>query len=525
MESLREMTFIRPGSLFRQTSGEVDHRPVLNDRRKSIEEVDFFSDNSNHPRAEENDDEDDEDDDVKDGSKPGISQDLNTGLNLLSENFLSSHAEVEEKPKTKVAVLKVELDRLKNENWKLKSMLDQISKNYSALQAQLLAAMQQQPRDNRKEEKDEKNDVSSPNLSVQQFMDPGPSGAIGLDETSQSDEDTRDQSNSPCNNQREGTAGGASEECDLDCNQNPKKRKLTEDGSDQTSQSWSAANKSPKITPLKAVDPAPEFPCRKARVSVRARSDAPLISDGCQWRKYGQKMAKGNPCPRAYYRCTMAIGCPVRKQVQRCAEDKSILITTYEGTHNHPLPPAATSMANTTSAAATMLLSGSSTSKETLMNSSFFPTLPYPSTMATLSASAPFPTITLDLTQTPNPMQFQRGPPPFPLPPLPGGYSQLLGQPVYLPPPKLPNLLPSLQFGQRQPSMAEAVTAAIAADPNFTNALAAAITSIMGVAPNNGNINSRNIANHGGSGNSPPRPPGLPGSPQLPQSCTTFSTN
>ncbi|KAG1338087.1 WRKY transcription factor WRKY24 [Cocos nucifera] len=78
---------------------------------------------------------------------------------------------------------------------------------------------------------------------------------------------------------------------------------------------------------------------REPRVVVQTTSDIDILDDGYRWRKYGQKVVKGNPNPRSYYKCT-TVGCPVRKHVERAAHDLRAVITTYEGKHNHDVPAA-----------------------------------------------------------------------------------------------------------------------------------------------------------------------------------------
>ncbi|KAI3850610.1 hypothetical protein MKW92_037182 [Papaver armeniacum] len=51
---------------------------------------------------------------------------------------------------------------------------------------------------------------------------------------------------------------------------------------------------------------------------------ADIPPDEYSWRKYGQKPIKGS-----------MRGCPARKHVERCLEEPSMLIVTYEGEHSH----------------------------------------------------------------------------------------------------------------------------------------------------------------------------------------------
>ncbi|KAF8082868.1 hypothetical protein N665_0804s0015 [Sinapis alba] len=71
------------------------------------------------------------------------------------------------------------------------------------------------------------------------------------------------------------------------------------------------------------------------RIAFHTRTDNDVLDDGYRWRKYGQKSVKNNAHPRSYYRCTYHT-CNVKKQVQRLAKDPHVVVTTYEGVHNHP---------------------------------------------------------------------------------------------------------------------------------------------------------------------------------------------
>ncbi|KAL0843774.1 hypothetical protein Bca101_017020 [Brassica carinata] len=99
------------------------------------------------------------------------------------------------------------------------------------------------------------------------------------------------------------------------------------------------SSKRRKVDGAMEIIPLVKQPIREPRVVVQTLSEVDILDDGYRWRKYGQKVVRGNPNPRSYYKCT-ATGCPVRKHVERASHDPKAVITTYEGKHNHDVPTA-----------------------------------------------------------------------------------------------------------------------------------------------------------------------------------------
>ncbi|XWS11711.1 hypothetical protein CRYUN_Cryun37aG0022500 [Craigia yunnanensis] len=162
----------------------------------------------------------------------------------------------------------------------------------------------------------------------------------------------------------------------------------------------------------------------RAYVRTEASDTSLVVKDGYQWRKYGQKVTRDNPSPRAYFRCSFAPNCPVKKKVQRNVDDQSVLVATYEGEHNH-LPPS---------------------QMEATSGSSRFVTLGSVPCSASLKSSGP--TITLDLTKSKSSDEAR-------------------------------NSKPKMDSPEVRQYLVEQMASSLTKDPNFTAAVAAAISGRM----------------------------------------------
>ncbi|GAB2269544.1 WRKY transcription factor [Dionaea muscipula] len=210
-----------------------------------------------------------------------------------------------------------------------------------------------------------------------------------------------------------------------------KKRKPDDDGNNVSESSSNEENfiSSSSSTKKPKQDTTVNVNAKITRVYVRTEaSDTGLIvKDGYQWRKYGQKVTRDNPSPRAYFKCSFAPGCPVKKKVQRSAEDHTVVVATYEGEHNHPPESNSSSSSSKPSVSTTM-------------------------GACSILGSTTTPTITLDLITKPKP------------------------KPKPKPEPDSANVSQRVNTPDFQKLMVEQMASSLTKDPNFTAALMSAIS-------------------------------------------------
>ncbi|GAY61900.1 hypothetical protein CUMW_213570 [Citrus unshiu] len=406
---------------------------------------------------------------------------------------------------------KAEMGEVREENERLKKMLEQIEKDYKSLQLRFFDILQ-------KADPAKKSTNSTQYCSHDGQIMESELVSLCLGRSSSPGEAKKEERTSN-NASKSSRKNGDDEELKASLNLalDPKIQpslelgvsNLSPENSSEETKEEEAGEAWPPSKVLKTMrgngddEVSPHSNVKRARVSVRARCDAPTV--------------------------------------QRCAEDMSILITTYEGTHSHPLPVSATAMASTTSAAASMLLSGSSTSQPGLsstaptttaatapngLNFNIYDTSRTKPFYSSNSTSALFPTITLDLTNPSSSFShFNRfsssfaSNPRFPstnlnfscssestlLPTLWGNGFQAYGPYNQTPNGSLLNLGKNSQeqFYQSfmdknqnqqaaaasasQQALTETLTKAMTSDPNFRSVIAAAISTMVGGnATNNG---------------------------------------
>ncbi|KAD2806142.1 hypothetical protein E3N88_39519 [Mikania micrantha] len=228
----------------------------------------------------------------------------------------------------------------------------------------------------------------------------------------------------------------------MDNNNNNKKRKPESPGvnpiiNNNIERGVSAESSSSDEDSCKKPRQEQHIKAKISRVCVRteASNSSLLVKDGYQWRKYGQKVTRDNPSPRAYFKCSHAPSCPVKKKVQRSVEDQSILVATYEGEHNHPNQSKheqASAGLNRTVATTTL-----------------------GSVPCSTSVGSSGPTITLDLTTPPKPQ------------PNPCDESKIVGGNLRVDTPEF------------QQFLVDQMASSLTKDPSFKAALAAAISGRM----------------------------------------------